>query len=69
MLYGTVPFKGADMSELHSLIKKGKYTLKDEISASAKSLIKGILEVDPRKRLPLKVILQHEWLADAPAEL
>ncbi len=47
MLYGTVPFKGADMNELHSLIKQGKYSLKDEISADAKSLIKGILEVDP----------------------
>lgn len=43
MLYGTVPFKGADMNELHDLIKRGKYTLKDEISSEAKSLIKGIL--------------------------
>jgi len=32
MLYGTVPFKGADMAELHTLIKQGRYNLKDEIS-------------------------------------
>lgn len=54
MLYGTVPFKGADMNELHQLIKQGRYNLKDEISLEAKNLIKGILEVDPRKRLNLK---------------
>jgi len=47
MLYGTVPFKGADMNELHSLIKQGKYNLKDDISSEAKNLIKAILEVDP----------------------
>jgi serine/threonine protein kinase len=32
MLYGTVPFKAASMEELHSLILKGVYTLKDDIS-------------------------------------
>jgi len=49
MLYGTVPFKGADMAELHSLIKQGRYKLRDDASPMAKSLIKEILEVDPRK--------------------
>ncbi len=47
MLFGTVPFKGADMNELHSLIKQGKYSFKEEISPEAKTLLKGILEVDP----------------------
>lgn len=69
MLYGTVPFKGSDMNELHELIKKGKYNLKDEISSEAKSLIKGILETDPRKRLTLKMILSHPWLEEVPKEL
>jgi serine/threonine protein kinase len=32
MLYGTVPFKAASMEELHSLILKGSYLLKDDIS-------------------------------------
>ena len=32
MLYGTVPFKAGSMDELHSLILKGMYTLKDDIS-------------------------------------
>ena len=32
MLYGTVPFKANDMKDLHKLIMKGKYTLKDDVS-------------------------------------
>lgn len=53
MLYGTVPFKANNMSELHSIIKKAKYSLKDdkiEISENAKNLIKMLLEPDPIKR-------------------
>ena len=36
VLYGTVPFKSNDIKELHKLIMKGKYTLKDDISEDAK---------------------------------
>ena len=32
MLYGTVPFKANSMNELHKLIIKGKYVLKDGVS-------------------------------------
>jgi serine/threonine protein kinase len=57
MLYGTVPFKANNMSELHQLILKAKYSLKDdkvEISDDAKSLIKALLEPDPSKRLTIE---------------
>jgi 5'-AMP-activated protein kinase catalytic alpha subunit len=33
MLYGNVPFKGADMKDLHKQIIEANYELKDEISA------------------------------------
>lgn len=32
MLYGTVPFKANNMTDLHKLIMKARYNLKDEIS-------------------------------------
>ena len=32
ILYGTVPFKANNMHDLHKLIMKAKYTLKDDIS-------------------------------------
>jgi len=56
MLYGTVPFKANNMSDLHQLIIKAKYTLKDdkvEISEEAKSLIRALLEPEPSRRLSI----------------
>lgn len=54
MLYGTVPFKGNNMEELQKLIIKGKYTLKDDISIEARNLLRGLLEVNPEKRLTIQ---------------
>lgn len=53
MLYGTVPFKANNMQELQSIIKKGIYTMKDDISVTARDLLKGLLEIDPEKRLTI----------------
>ena len=54
MLYGTVPFKANNMQDLHKLILKAKYNLKDEISEKAKSLLRAMLEPDQEKRLSIK---------------
>ena len=63
MLYGNVPFKGADMKDLHKQIIDANYELKDDISTGkrllllkliileARDLIKGLLERNPNKRL------------------
>lgn len=69
MLYGTVPFKGTNMDELHTLIKNGQYSLKDDISKEGRKLIKGILEINPLKRLKMKEILETPWLEDTPETL
>ncbi len=53
MLYGSVPFKANNMSELQKLILKAKYSLKDDISEEAQSLLKGLLEKDPQQRLTI----------------
>ena len=53
MLYGTVPFKANNMSDLQKLIIKARYTLKDDISEEARELIGGLLERDPQKRLTI----------------
>ena len=37
MLYGTVPFKANNMEDLHKIIIKGKYHLKEDISLSARN--------------------------------
>ena len=65
MLYGTVPFKATNMTELQKLILKAKYTLKEDISPESRELLKGLMEKDPAKRLTIAQILEHPWLADA----
>jgi len=65
MLYGTVPFKASNMNDLHQLILKAKYSLKDdkvEISDDAKDLIKSLLEPDHTKRLTIRQVMNHKWL-------
>lgn len=69
MLYGTVPFKANNMEELHKLIVKGKYQLKDDISLEARNLLRGLLEVNPEKRLTIKQIYRHKWFADLDPDL
>lgn len=65
MLYGTVPFKANNMTELQKIIMKAKYCLKEDISLEARDLLKGLLEKEPAKRLNISQILGHIWLKDA----
>lgn len=48
MLYGSVPFKANNMEELHAMIMSGNYTLKEDVSAEARDLLKGMLEKNPK---------------------
>lgn len=57
MLYGTVPFKANNMTELQKLIMKAKYTLKDDVSGEARDLLKSLMEKDPEKRIKIPQIL------------
>lgn len=53
MLYGTVPFKANNMTELHKMIIKGNYKLKDDISNESRDLLKQLLEINPSKRISI----------------
>lgn len=69
MLYGNVPFKGNSMQELHRLIKKAKYSLKEDISAEARDLIHKMLNWDPNTRLKIPEILMHPWMQNIDEEM
>lgn len=69
MLYGTVPFKANNMSELQKMIMKAKYTMKDDVSEEARGLLKGLLEKDPSKRLKIPEIYAHQWLQDIDEDI
>lgn len=65
MLSGMVPFKATDMNELHNIITKGEYQELEFTSKEVNNLLRGILEVDPKKRLTSEEILNHPWMYDA----
>lgn len=64
MIYGTVPFKANNMKDLHKMIMKGKFVLKEEASPCVRDLILRMLETDPARRVTIPEILCHQWLAD-----
>ena len=39
--------------------------MKEEISPDAQSLIRGLLNIDPKKRLGVKQVLEHTWMQGA----
>jgi len=63
LLYGSVPFKAAKMKELHKLILKGKFELKETISLEARDLILNILNPDVKNRYDFQKIIRHHWFA------
>eukprot|EP01053_Blabericola_migrator_P007245 Blabericola_migrator_1__7244@NODE_367_length_9377_cov_157_637487_g294_i0_p1_GENE_NODE_367_length_9377_cov_157_637487_g294_i0NODE_367_length_9377_cov_157_637487_g294_i0_p1_ORF_typecomplete_len728_score132_82Pkinase/PF00069_25/2_8e67Pkinase_Tyr/PF07714_17/1_2e43Kinaselike/PF14531_6/4_7e18Kdo/PF06293_14/7e10Kdo/PF06293_14/2_5e03Kdo/PF06293_14/7_4e03Pkinase_fungal/PF17667_1/1_1e09Pkinase_fungal/PF17667_1/1_2e03APH/PF01636_23/9_7e06APH/PF01636_23/7_2e02RIO1/PF01163_22/5_4e07WaaY/PF06176_11/2_3e06YrbL len=60
---GTYPFNGDDLDDL---ITQGRYNFEAErfkkISQECKSLIMGMLRVDPKRRLTLEQIEQDPWM-------
>jgi len=57
------------MEELHSLILKGKYILKEDVSEDARNLLRGLLEICPEKRLTIKEVLEHPWITNMDPEI
>jgi len=65
MLNGTVPFKAQTLEELHALILKGEFVFaQNNLSEDAKNLIKGMICLEPTKRLTVPQILTHAWLKE-----
>ncbi|KAL4237354.1 Ribosomal protein S6 kinase alpha-5 [Mactra antiquata] len=70
MLSGKVPFQvGSSDDQAKALmheIKIGRFNFNDskwnDVSDAAKSLIQGLLTVDPKKRLTMADLLKNEWL-------
>ena len=65
LLTGRPPFNGINEEEIMKKIKEGNYDLSKYpwgiISDDAKDLIKGLLQVNPKKRLTAKDALSHKW--------
>ncbi len=72
MLSGKMPFYGRDDKACLKMVATGRYQFPDRewrtISNEAKSLVRGLLQVDPDKRLTADAALQHNWLKDPNAQ-
>lgn len=68
MLSGMMPFYGRDDRECLKRIAAGIYKMPDRewksISVEAKSLVKSLLQTDPKKRLTANAALHHNFLAE-----
>lgn len=78
MLSGQVPFQGASgqggqsqAAEIMCKIREGRFSLDGEawqgVSEEAKELVRGLLTVDPAKRLKLEGLRSSSWLQDGSA--
>ena len=65
LLTGRPPFNGINEEEIMKKIKDGVYDMSRYpwgiISEDAKDLIKGLLQVNPKKRFTAKQALEHKW--------
>lgn len=70
MLSGSVPFQSysreASAAAIMQRIREGEFSFSapqwDLVSGQAKSVIKGLLTVDPKQRITMSELLSHPWV-------
>ena len=69
MLSGYPPFRGEETRDIFAAIRRGRIDLHKDpwpsISDNAKSLLQGMLQRNPHKRMKLKDLLFHPWIQRA----
>ena len=71
LIYGQLPFRGANVREIKNKVKKGRVLHKnlpnqENPSPLVIDLINRMLKVDPVDRIKIDEIMSHEWFADKP---
>lgn len=62
-LVGKPPFETQSNSETYRRIRDLKYTFPKHVSEGARDLVRRLLKVEPRDRLPLTEVMCHPWIA------
>ncbi|KAM9138430.1 maternal embryonic leucine zipper kinase isoform 2-T2 [Pangshura tecta] len=62
LLCGFLPFDDENVMVLYRKIMRGKYEVPKWLSASSILLLHQMLQVDPKKRITVKHLLNHPWL-------
>jgi 5'-AMP-activated protein kinase, catalytic alpha subunit len=63
MVCGCLPFEDDDTSLLYRKILRGEFDIPEHLSSDCVNLLKGILNTDPMRRLNIKEIRNHPWMA------
>ncbi|PAV83518.1 hypothetical protein WR25_19880 [Diploscapter pachys] len=61
-LTGKPPFEADDQSKTYDNIKKLRMTYPSYVTEGARDLIKHLLQLEPRSRMPLSMVLEHRWI-------
>ncbi|KAJ2802888.1 Protein kinase, partial [Coemansia guatemalensis] len=70
MLCGRLPFDDDHIPALFKKITAGVFTMPGYLSAGARAVLAGLLQVDPLKRMTLGQVRQHPWFTtDLPEYL
>jgi len=72
MLSGRLPFNGRDSSETLERIRQCELKMEGaewkDVSFGARSLVRGMLQKDPRRRITVEQALAHAWIYEASNE-
>ena len=59
---GDFPFKGKDEKELYKNVKTGKFKLKEGLNENIVKIIKGLIVINPDKRISCSEVLENNWI-------
>lgn len=62
LLCGFLPFDDNSIENLYRKILSGKYNEPGWLSPSSKRLIRAMLQVDPKKRITIQELCNHQWI-------
>ncbi|KNZ48839.1 CAMK/CAMKL/GIN4 protein kinase [Puccinia sorghi] len=66
LLTGRLPFDDENLSDLLTKVRIGVFQMPPDISGPVQDLIRGMLTVDPTKRLTMDEIQSHPWFTRVP---
>lgn len=65
LVCGILPFDGETLHILRDRVISGRFRIPYFMSSECESLIRRMLVIDPKKRLTMSQVCQHQWMAAA----
>jgi len=62
---GTLPFDGPTLLDLRERVLKGQFRIPFFLSRDCELLLRGLLVIDPARRLSIAQIARHPWTSSS----